>query len=362
MKFDPSKPYNDLPDLPPDIDFESKEILRKVAKARAALAELKGISETIPNPELLLNSILLQEAKDSSEIENIVTTHDSLYKSVILDDRQPENKEVIRYRQAVWTGFDLLGKRGGINTNTAIKVFQTLMDTSAEIRRVPGITLKNTRTGESLYTPPVGEILLRDKLDNIWWFLNAPETQSTDPLIRLAIMHYQFESIHPFTDGNGRTGRILNVLFLVQAGLLRLPNLYHSSFIIENKTDYYRLLRSVTQDNDWVSWIIFMLNCIEQTSLQTIGKIRVIHELMEKTLKKVRTELPRLKHAKEIVEILFMYPYCKIDHIVDRGIAVRQPASNYLKNLEKIGILTSESMGRHTVYRNLDLWELLSRK
>ncbi len=362
MKFDPSKPYNDLPDLPPDIDFESKEVLRKVAKARAALAELKGISETIPNPELLLNSILLQEAKDSSEIENIVTTHDSLYKAAILDDRQPENKEVISYRQAVWAGFDMLSERGGINTNTAIKIFQTLMGTSAEIRRVPGITLKNTRTGDLLYTPPVGETLLRDKLENVWWFINGPENESIDPLIRLAIMHYQFESIHPFTDGNGRTGRILNVLFLVQAGLLRLPNLYHSSFIIENKIDYYRLLRSVTKDNDWVSWIMFMLNCIEQTSFQTIDKIRAIHEVMEATLTQVRTELPRLRHAKEIVEILFMYPYCKIDHIVDRGIAVRQTSSNYLKSLEKIGIIKSEVIGKHTVYRNLALWEMLSKK
>jgi len=362
MKFDPSRPYNDLPDLPPDIDFESKEVLRKVAKARAALAELKGISETIPNPELLLNSILLQEAKDSSEIENIVTTHDSLYKAAILDDRQPENKEVIRYRQAVWAGFDMLGKRGGINTNTAIKVYQILMGTSAEIRRVPGITLKNTRTGDLLYTPPVGETLLRNKLDNVWWFVNAPENEKIDPLIRLATMHYQFESIHPFTDGNGRTGRILNVLFLVQAKLLRLPNLYHSSFIIDNKTEYYRLLRSVTSSNDWVSWIVFMLNCIEQTSFKTIDIIRSIHQLMETTLLKVRTDLPRLRNAKEIVEILFMYPYCKIDHIVDRGIAVRQPASSYLKSLEKIGVLQSESFGRHTVYRNLALWELLSKE
>jgi Fic family protein len=279
MTFDPSKPHNDLPILPPAADIETKAILRKALSARAALAELKGIAETIPQPEILINTVLLQEAKDSSGIENIVTTNDSLYKAAALknDDRvDPQTKEVIRYRHALWTGFQHLKNRGFINTNTAVEIFQILKDTTAGVRKTPGITLQNAATGEIMYTPPEGESLLRDKLDNLWWFANDSANSEIDPLIRLAVMHYQFESIHPFTDGNGRTGRILNVLYLVQEKLLNLPILFHSSHIIENKQDYYRLLRSVTAQGEWEQWILFMLTVIEQSSQRTIAKITTI--------------------------------------------------------------------------------------
>ncbi|MCK5232210.1 MAG: Fic family protein [Desulfobulbaceae bacterium] len=360
--FNPAKPYNNLPALPPEVEFESKAVLRKVVTARAALAELKGVSGTIPEPEILINSILMQEAKDSSEIENIITTHDNLYKAAVLNNyrSEPETKEVIRYRQAVWTGFGMLKERHFINTNTAVKIHQILKNTSAEIRKVPGTTLQHAGTGKILYTPPEGEVLLRDKLDNVWWFLNDLDNSEIDPLIRMALMHYQFESIHPFTDGNGRTGRILNVLFLVQEQLLHLPILYHSSFIINNKQEYYRRLRAVTSENEWESWILYMLDSIERTSLQTIKKIGVIRELMNQTFERVKIYLPRLRQAKEIVEILFMHPYCKIDHLVERKIAVRQSASKYLKELEAIGVLKSETIWKQTVYRNVVLWDALS--
>jgi len=363
MPFNPSKPYNDLPLLPPQVDFESKAILKKATAARASLVELKGIAETIPQPEILINSILLQEAKDSSEIENIITTNDSLYKAAILsDDRSdPATKEVIQYRQALWSGFNILKKKQFINTNVAVDIYQILKDTSAGIRKIPGTTLKNSTTGEIMYTPPEGETVIRDKLDNLWHFINDDKFADVDPLIKMAAMHYQFESIHPFTDGNGRTGRILNVLYMVHAGLLHLPILYHSSYIIREKQEYYRLLREVTNNNDWQSWIIYMLNSVEQTSRQTIDKIAIIRSLMAKTFESIKKQLPRLKQAKEITEILFMNPYCKIEHIVNQKIAVRQSASKYLKDLESIGILKSEQVWKETVYRNVDLWNALSK-
>jgi Fic family protein len=363
VTFNPSKPYNDLPLLPPQVDIESKNILKKATAARAALAELKGIAETIPQPEILINTILLQEAKDSSEIENIITTNDSLYKAAVLkDDRtDPATKEVIRYRQALWSGFNILKKKRFISTNVAIEIYQILKDTSAGIRKIPGTTLKNAATGEIMYTPPEGETLLRDKLDNLWQFINNEKYAAIDPLIKMAAMHYQFESIHPFTDGNGRTGRILNVLFMVQEGLLNLPILYHSSYIIREKQEYYRLLREITNNNSWEPWIIYMLSSVEDTSRQTIEKIAIIRGLMTKTFEHIKTQLPRLKQAKEIAEILFMNPYCKIEHLVEKKIAVRQSASKYLKDLESIGILKSEQVWKETVYRNVDLWNALSR-
>jgi Fic family protein len=363
MSFDPSKPFNDLPALPPKVDIESKLILRKALAARAALAELKGIAETIPQPEILINTILLQEAKDSSEIENIITTNDSLYKAAVLknDDRiDSQTKEVIRYRHALWTGFQHLQQRGFINTNTAVEIFQILKDTTAEVRKTPGTTLANAATGEVMYTPPEGESLLRKKLDNLWWFTNDPANAEIDPLIRLAVMHYQFESIHPFTDGNGRAGRILNVLYLVQEGLLDVPILYHSAHIIANKPDYYRFLRSVTAESAWEQWILFMLTAIEETSRQTIDKIGAIRTAMAETFEKVKSELPRLKQAREIVEILFMNPYCKIEHLVERKVGVRQSVSKYMKDLEQIGVLRTEQVWKETIYLNVPLWDALA--
>jgi Fic family protein len=309
------------------------------------------------------NTILLQEAKDSSEIENIITTNDSLYKAVALkeDRADPATKEVIRYRQALWSGFNIHKKKRVINTNVAVEIFQILKDTTAGIRKIPGTTLKNAGTGEILYSPPEGETLLRDKLDNLWNFINGEEHAAIDPLIKMAAMHYQFESIHPFTDGNGRTGRILNVLYLVQEGLLNLPILYHSSYIIREKQKYYRLLKEITTSNSWEPWILFILDSVEQTSRQTIEKIAIIRGLITKTFERIKTQLPNIKQAKEISEILFMNPYCKIEHLVERKIAVRQSASKYLKDLESIGILKSDKVWKETIYRNVDLWNALSK-
>lgn len=251
MAFDHLKPYNDLPLLPPTQDIETKAILKKVISAGRALAELKGLGETIPNQAILVNSIILQEAKASSEVENIITTHDALFRAFTAQTGQinPATKEVLRYREALWEGFNILHKRPFLTTNLFIRIVQTIRANQAGIRNTPGTKVLNAATGEVVFTPPEGETLIREKLKNLEEYIHAEDR--VDPLIKLALIHYQFEAIHPFTDGNGRTGRIVNILYLVSKGLLDLPVLYLSKHIIEQKSDYYRLLRSVTKDGEW---------------------------------------------------------------------------------------------------------------
>jgi Fic family protein len=249
MVFAPRVPYNDLPPLPPRVEIETKAVLKKVASAGRSLAELKGLGATIPNQSILVNSLVLREAKASSEIENIVTTNDALFKAFTAKSSKidPATKEVLQYREALWEGFKELKKRGLMTTNLFIKMVQTIVRNRAGIRVLPGTAIKNTKTGEVLYTPPLGEGVIREKLKNLEEYIHGND--ETDTLIKLAIIHYQFEAIHPFYDGNGRTGRIINSLFLVQKGLLDLPVLYLSKYIIGNKSDYYTLLRAVTRRN-----------------------------------------------------------------------------------------------------------------
>jgi Fic family protein len=254
MKYDPLKPYNQLPLLPPKKDIETKAILKKAIAAGRALAELKGIGSTIPNQTILINTIALQEAKSSSEIENIVTTNDALFKAFSAQSSHVDaaTKEVLRYREALWESFNTLKKRPVITTNLLIKLVQTIKENQAGIRNAPGTAIASTSTGEVLYTPPEGESIIRDKLKNLEDYIH--EEDATDPLVKLAVMHYQFEAIHPFFDGNGRTGRILCILFLVRRELLELPILYLSKAIIETKSDYYQLLRQVTISDAWEGW------------------------------------------------------------------------------------------------------------
>ena len=361
MAFFPDKPFNDLPLLPPRAEIETKATLKKAISAGRALAELKGIGETIPNQTILVNSIILQEAKASSEIENIVTTHDALFRAFSAKTSQidPATKEVLRYREALREGFNGLKDRPFLTTNLFIRIVQTIRANQAGIRNTPGTKVVNAATGEVVFTPPEGEDIIRDKLKNLEDYIHTED--AVDPLIKLALIHYQFEAIHPFTDGNGRTGRILNILYLTTKHLLDLPVLYLSKYIIEQKSDYYRLLRGVTEHQKWEPWILFMLNAVERTALHTRGKIFAIKELMSKTLEFTREKLPPRVYSKDLIELLFHQPYTKTQFLVEAGIAERKTAANYLKELEKIGILQIHKAGKENLYLNKELFEILSK-
>lgn len=361
MRFEPLNPYNELPLLPPKENIETSAILRKAVTAGRAMAELKGLGGAIPNQAMLINTIVLQEAQSSSEIENIITTTDKLFKALTVKTSQvdPATKEVLRYREALSEGFNTLKKRPFLTTNVFIKIFQTIKENTSGIRNTPGTKISNARTGEVIYTPPEGESIIRDKLKNLEDYIHAEN--SVDPLVKLAVFHYQFEAIHPFTDGNGRTGRILNILYLILSGLLDFPVLYLSKYIIENKNDYYRLLRNVTVKKEWEPWILFMLEAIEQTSDHTRRKIISIRDLVEKTLKVAKEKLPARVYSKELVELLFHQPYTKGQFLVDAGIAERKTAAEYLKELERAGILKSKKLGKENLYLNVKLFDLLSK-
>ncbi len=360
MAFDPDKPYNDLPTLPPVRDVESARVLKAALRAGRALAELKGIGATIPNQSILIDSLILQEARASSEIENIITTNDALFRafSSEISATDPATKEVLRYRHALWHGFNELMEHGLLTTNLFVNVCQVLRDTTDGIRRTPGTKLGNPATGQTVYTPPEGEEVIREKLKNLEDFIH--EDGSLDPLVKLPLIHYQFEAIHPFSDGNGRTGRIINILYLVQQNLLDLPVLYLSKAIIEHKSDYYRLLRAVTELHEWEAWILYFLDAVENTATHTRDRMQAIRELLNETLEKARKQLPSRVYSKELIELLFRQPYVKGQFLVDSGIAKRKTAAEYLKELEKIGILSLQKVGRESLYLNVGLHNLLS--
>jgi Fic family protein len=353
-------PSFNLDFLPPQREkVETIEILRYTSKAATALAELKGIAQTIPNQVMLVNAIVLQEAKDSSEIENIITTQDELYKALIVNkpNISADTKEVVNYRRAIFHGYNLINKQGFLRINDIVGIPQQLVDNTAGIRSTPGTVLKNDKTGEIIYTPPQDKAEILDLLSNFINHFNQNE-QDLSPLISLAILHYQFESIHPFYDGNGRTGRILNILFLILNDLIEVPILYLSSYIIENKPEYYKLLNQVNRTGEWEEWIIFMLKAVEETSLKTISKINAIRQLLEKTISEVQQKAPKT-YKKELVELLFEMPYSKIEFVVNRLQVERKAASRYLRELESIGILKSQRVGREIVYINKELIEIL---
>jgi Fic family protein len=361
MKFNPNTPFNGLPLLPPKIELENIKILRKAISANRALAELKGIGASIPNQNILINSLTLQEAKHSSEIENVITTNDALYKAFSAKTSKIDSatKEVLYYRKALWEGFEHLQNKGLLTTNLFIKIVQTIKENQSGIRQTPGTKIANQTTGEIIYTPPEGEKIIRDKLSNFEKYLH--KKNNADPLVKLAVLHYQFEAIHPFSDGNGRTGRIINILYLIQQNLLEFPVLYLSKYIIEHKSDYYSLLRNVTEKNEWHPWIIHILDAIEQTSDFTNKKIIAIRDLMESTLKLAKEKLPSRVYSKDLIELLFHQPYCKGQFLVDKEIARRQAAADYLKELEKIGIVRSHRIGKENLYLNVKLYDLLSK-
>ena len=352
-------PRFQLEKLPPLREkVETIEILRQTNKATAALAELKGIARTIPNQIMLINAIVLQEAKDSSEIENIITTQDELYKALTIsvNSVSPETKEVVNYRKAIFQGYDLVKKQGFLSVNDIVHIQQKLVDNTAGIRSTPGTVLKNDKTGEIVYTPPQDKAEIIDLLTNFINHFNAQDELS--PLINLAILHYQFESIHPFYDGNGRTGRILNILYLMLNELIDVPILYLSSYIIAHKSEYYRLLNQTNHLGKWDEWIIFMLKAVEYTSKETIVKITNIKNQLDATIIKVQEKAPKL-YRKELVELLFEQPYSKIEFVVNKLGVERKAASRYLKELEDIGIIESKKIGRETLYINRELIEIL---
>jgi Fic family protein len=356
---DPAKPYNSLPLLPPKADLETRDVLRACITARAAVAELKQAGRLLPNQEVLINSIQLLEARASSEIENIVTTTDELFRFAQADREalaDSATKEALRYRTALKRGFESLDRRP-LATATAVEICRTLLGVSVDIRRVPGTALSNQTSGTVVYTPPDGEELLRSLLANWERFLHQAE--HLDPLIRMAVGHYQFEAIHPFSDGNGRTGRILNLLYLVEQKLLELPVLYLSRAIIRRKPDYYRLLLAVTLDGAWEEWLLFMLRAVQETAEWTTQRIHAIQRLMADTAAYVRTNAYGA-YSRELVELIFVQPYCRIANVVQAGIAKRQTAAAYLKKLQSVGVLEEIKSGREKLFINTSFMRLLT--
>lgn len=359
MSWHPEKPYNDLPLLPPGVELETKAVLKQCISARAALAELKQAAELIPNQAMLINTLPILEAKDSSEIENIVTTTDKLFQYADGDEAHadPATKEALRYRRALYEGWQALAQRP-INTNMAESICSQIKGVDMTVRKVPGTALANDRTGEIICTPPAGEKVLRDLLSNWESFLH--EQPDLDPLIRMAVMHYQFEAIHPFTDGNGRTGRILNILYLVHEELLTLPILYLSRYIIANKGQYYSGLLAVTKEQAWEAWLLYMLEAVESTAQWTTQKILSIRELADHTADYVREQLPKI-YSRELVDTIFEQPYCRISNLVDANIAKRQTASEYLKKLASIGVLMEQQAGRERLFIQPKLIQLITQ-
>jgi len=360
-RFDPAKAHNHLPLLPPRAELEGRAVLKACIEARAAVAELKQAGRLLPNQDVLINTIPLLEARASSEIENIVTTTDQLFRYAQPDREtlaDPATKEALQYRTALRRGVELLKKKP-LATATAVEVCRTLLGVNLDVRRVPGTALVNEGTGKSVYTPPEGEALLRTLLANWERFLH--EAEDVDPLIRMAVAHYQFEAIHPFTDGNGRTGRILNLLFLMEQELLELPVLYLSRAINEKKADYYGLLLAVTTREAWDDWILYMLHAVAETARWTTTRIHAIRKLMQETGEYVRAEVFGV-YNRELVDLIFVQPYCRIRNVVEAGIAERQTAAVYLKQLVGAGVLEEVKMGREKLFINPRLMRLLTRE
>ncbi len=350
-----------LSSLPCDVDLESKSILKRLPSAHAALAELKGLVYSIPNQEILLNTLAIQEAKDSSAVENIITTHDELYKSDLeFENFSPAIKEVQNYVSAMKQGFSLVENQGLVTNQTILKIQETLEGNNAGFRKIPGTALKNTQTGETIYLPPQDPAEILDLMSNLERFINEPELSDLDPLVKMALIHFQFESIHPFYDGNGRTGRIINLLYLILSGLQKLPILYLSSHIIRNKPDYYRLLQGVRENGDWESWLIYMIDGVEKTARETIQLIEDLKVLMAE-MKMILRDNYKF-YSQELLNNLFTHPYTKIEFIVrDLGVS-RITAANYLNKLAEDGVLRKERLGTGNYYVNERLYELLSRR
>jgi Fic family protein len=344
--------------LPPDVELETKKVLKQLIRSHKALAELKGLADMIPNKNILINAVTINEAKDSSEIENIITTHDELFKAMSGENyKNSAAKEVVNYRTALWHGYKLIKDKGFLTTNMIVEIQRLIELNRAGIRKLPGTLLKNEVTGEVIYTPPGSEQEILTFLSNLEQYVNN-DFDSIDPLVKLAVIHYQFESIHPFYDGNGRTGRIINVLYLVLKDLLDSPILYLSKFIIRNKSSYYRLLQEVRIKRNWEEWILFILQGVEETANETLILIEEINNLLEYTAEKIKKQFPKI-YSRELVDLIFFEFYTKTTYIEEGLNISRKTAAKYLTDLEKEGFLISQKMGRERIFLNKSLFEIV---
>ena len=351
-----------IQELPFAQDIETKVVLKKVAQAHKALAELNGVAESMPNEVIILNTLSLQEAKDSSAIENIITTQDELYSSDSISRQFASSaaKEVHNYATALKEGFEIVKSSGLLTCNHLIDIQATLEETGAGFRKLLGTALKNEQTGETVYTPPQSYDEIVSLMSNLEKFMNDDTLCEWDVLIKMAVINHQFESIHPFYDGNGRTGRIINILYLVKEGFLNLPILYLSRYINQNKADYYQLLQATRNTNDWQPWLMFMLDAIEQTATQTAAMVRGIRRLMMQSKQKIRADLPKI-YSQDLINNLFKHPYTKIEFLVTDLQMTRQTASKYLDKLVDIKILTLYRIGKENYYINDALYNYLSQ-
>ncbi len=347
--------------LPLPVDLETKTILRKAVAAHRALAELKGMARTIPNELILINTLVLQEARESSAIENIITTQDEVYQAMLFQDGESNinAKEVLNYSAALRKGYEWVRTKGFISGNMICDIQAELVQTNAGFRKVPGTIIKNHQTGEIVHTPPQGYEQIVQLMTNLEVYINNEPPDETDPLIRMAVIHYQFEVIHPFYDGNGRTGRILNVLYLVLNGLLDIPILYLSRYIIRHKAEYYRLLQEVRTAGKWEEWVLYILDGVEQTAIETTVLIGKISVLMEEFRQRIQAEEPRM-YSKDLIEVLFKHPYTKVEFL-QRHLNVHYlTASKYLNRLAERGIVQKHKMGKSNFYINAKLFALLA--
>lgn len=349
-----------IPTLPLKIEVETKAVLKQVARSHRRLAELKGAVLSIPNTTILINTLSLQEAKDSSAVESIITTHDELYKAELSFHTavSPAAKEVQYYSSALLYGFELVKKHGLLTCNDFCEIYRRIKHNDAGFRSTPGTSLINDRTGETVYQPPQSYDEIVSYMSNLERFINDDAMSDLDPLVKMCIIHHQFESIHPFSDGNGRTGRIVNILYLVLQGLLDLPVLYLSRYIIKNKGEYYRLIQAVRDDGDWEQWILFMLKGLEDTSVETVSLILDIKKLMMEYKQKIRKELPKI-YSQDLLNNLFRHPYTKIDFVCSELNVTRPTATSYLNQLVGNGLLSKMKLGRDNFYLNTRLFDLL---
>lgn len=358
MSWSPEVPFNDLPALPPGgVDLEPKVVLKAAIEARTALATLAQAGQLLPNPNILIHAVPLLEAQASSEIENIVTTADELFKHLDSDSGDHATKEALRYRSALFAGIESIRHRP-LSTATAVHVCSVLQGREMDIRSMPGTRIANPATRQIIYAPPEGAGLIREKLADWERFLHRDD--GLDPLVRMAVAHYQFEAIHPFHDGNGRTGRVLNILMLIQAGLLNNPILYLSRAIIARKNDYYRLLRTVTAEGAWTEWIVFMLEAVRESATSTIRKIDSIRGCQDDIAERARMATPGGRDAR-FLEVLFEQPYCRIGAVVERCEVSRQTASSWLHSLVDAGLLSDVKVGREVLFVNHQLLDVLIR-
>lgn len=359
MTFDPNKPYNDLPLLPLKKDIETKEILKLVIRAHKSISNMLVASHKLPNRNILIDQLSLNEAKDSSEIENIITTNDELYQQALFNNKKMNHmtKEVLWYKNAIWKGVDLIKKKP-LYTDTFIKIMRIVKGNRSGIRNTLGTKLENGK-GQTIYTPPCGEDIIRKKLKNLDEFLND-DSNKMDPLIKMAIAHYQFEAIHPFSDGNGRTGRIVNILYLIKSGVIDLPLIFLSGCFIRTKKEYYSKLINITKKGEWEEWVKYVLNCIIETSRVTYIKIRLILSTIKVVESKIKEKIPSL-YSEKLMNAIFSSPYIKIDTLIKDGITTtRQTSSNYLRRLEEMGILESKKIGQSKIFLNKFLFSALT--